>query len=228
MNRTSLFTAGAFLAGGLAGAVAGFKIAERRLMVEFDEAVEHERSSIAAMYAARQQYASPQEAVEQLMNVPEVVEAVQSTIEAVSKKEPIAYHKIKPSSVQAKVEEKPEPPAPVQERNIFENTEAPPDIYVISQLEYEHGGADNEKLSLTWYVEDAVLADVSDETFDVPEDVVGDALGHFGRESGDENTVYVRNTKIDVDYEITRDPGSYWRSVHGMEPAPTRPSQNGG
>lgn len=227
MNRTSLFTAGAFLAGGLVGAAVGFKLAERRLMGEFEEAVEHERSSIAAMYAARQPYASPQEAVEDLMNVPEVIEAVESTIEATSR-EPVAYHKIKPSSVQVQQEEKPEPPAPVQEKNIFEDQTEPPEIYVISQLEYEHGGGDNEKASLMWYVEDSVLADVSDDTFDVPEDVVGNCLNHFGLESDDKNTVYVRNTKIAVDYEITRDPGSYWRSVHGMEPAEARPSQNGG
>lgn len=227
MSRTSLFTAGAFLAGGVVGVVAGFKLAERRLMGEFEEAVEHERASIAAMYAARQPYASPQEAVEELMNMPEVVEAVQSTIEAVPR-EPVAYHKIKPSSVEAKPVEEVELPDPIQENNIFADRTEPEEIYVISQLEYEHGGEDNEKVSLTWYEEDKVLADMTDDTYKDVTDIVGDGLNHFGRESDDPNTVYVRNTKIDVDYEVTKDPGSYWRSVHGLEPAEARPSQNGG
>lgn len=228
MSRTSLFTAGAFLAGGIVGAVAGFKFAERRLMDEFNEAVEQERSSIAAMYAARQPYASPQEALDELVNDPTVVEATKSMVEAMGNKEPIAYHKIKPSSVQAKPVEEVETPDPIQEMNIFEQNQEPNEIHVIPQLEFEHGGEEFQKVSLTYYVEDKVLADQTDDTFDVVEDIIGDGVLHFGRESNDENVVYIRNARISVDYEVTRDPGSYWRTVHGMEPAEPRPSQNGG
>lgn len=215
---------GACLASATAGAVAGYKFAERRLMEEFEEAVEIERRAIARTYAARQPYASPQEAVDALVSP----DRVQGSVDEDQPREPVAYHKIKPSSIEHVEEEVVELPEPVQEQNIFDTAVEEPKIFVISQLEFEHGTGENENVSLTWYEEDKILADFQDEKFDDPEDVIGDAIHRFGQDSGDPDTVYVRNNKINIDYDISRHPGSYWRSVHNMEPPGPRHSKRGG
>lgn len=223
MNK-SLFAV-VFLSGGAIGAFAGYKLALRGLRGEFEEALEVETSAIAARYAARQKYASPQDAVDALSMPAEVTEIIE---EYQGKKEPVAYHKITPSKVQAAEKAEVVKPEPVVEENIFDKPIELGPIYVIPQLEYEVGGGDNQKVNLTWYVEDSVLADFDDQIYQVPADLIGDALDRFGEGNDDPEVVYIRNTKIDIDYELVRDPGSYWRSRHGMEPAEAPPSGRNG
>lgn len=221
MNK-SLFAV-VFLSGGAIGAFAGFKFAERHMQGEFEEALEIETSALAARYAARQKYASPQDAVEALAMPAEIQE------EAYQPPEPVAYHRIKPSSVQAAEKAEVEKPEPVVEENIFDKPIELGPIYVITELEYEHDRTEeNSKVDMTWYEEDRVLVDFADDLYGTPEEVIGDALHRFGEKTEDPNTVFVRNTRTDIDYVIRRDPGSYWRSVHGMEPAEAPPSGRNG
>lgn len=221
MNATTF--AVVFLSGGAVGTYLGFKIAERRMMGEFEEAVEHEKATLARIYAAKQQYATPQAAVDALV-VPEEIQEILETYTGVEKKEPTAYHKIKPSTVQKAEQEEEEKPEPVLESNIFDNPVDPGPIFVISELEYEHGETNNQKALLTYYAEDGVLAEFDDDVVNNPEDVIGDALNRFGEMSESPDYVHVRNMKIDMDYVIARESGSYWRDVHGMEPADVPPS----
>lgn len=59
-----------------------------------------------------------------------------------------------------------------------------------------------EKISLTYYA-DGILADDNDEIVDDVEDIVGDALGHFGEYEDD--SVFVRCDERSCDYEILLD-----------------------
>lgn len=61
---------------------------------------------------------------------------------------------------------------------------------------------DYEKISLTYYA-DGVLADENNEIVDDVEDVVGDALDHFGEYEDD--SVFVRCDERKCDYEILLD-----------------------
>lgn len=73
--------------------------------------------------------------------------------------------------------------------------------YVISPEEF--GEFDNyEKISLTYYA-DGVLADDNNEVVDDVEDIVGDALDHFGEYEDD--SVFVRCDERKYDYEILLD-----------------------
>lgn len=213
-----------FLSGGAVGAFAGYKLAERNMMAEFEEAVELETNAIRARYVARQAYASPQEAVNALSQVPEAIQETMA-VYAGGQKEPVAYHRIKPSSVQAAEKEEEIKPEPIVEENIFDKPVERGPIYVISELEYEHERVEeNGKVDMTYYVEDDVLVDFADDLYPKPEDAIGDALHRFGEKTEDPDQVFVRNTNTSMDYVIRRDPGSYWRSVHGMEPADAPPS----
>lgn len=74
--------------------------------------------------------------------------------------------------------------------------------YVISPDDYEK--SDYEKSELVYYTGDMVLADSDFNTVKNPTKMVGnDALGSFGRYL--EDIVYVRDDKLKIDYEITRD-----------------------
>lgn len=61
---------------------------------------------------------------------------------------------------------------------------------------------DYEKISLTYYA-DGVLADDNNEVVDDVEDIVGDALDHFGEYEDD--SVFVRCDERKCDYEILLD-----------------------
>ncbi len=90
--------------------------------------------------------------------------------------------------------------------------------YVISQAEFDHGKPNHDKLSITYYEDDNTLADEQEEIIDDPDTVVGtDALLSFGKESDDEDIVYIRNDQLGIDYEISRIHGSYEENVMGTK-----------
>ena len=57
------------------------------------------------------------------------------------------------------------------------------------------------------YFADGVLADDWGVVLDIEETIGEDALSHFGDEQDD--IVYVRNERNEIDYEVTRDPRTY-------------------
>lgn len=98
------------------------------------------------------------------------------------------------------------------------NTDRP---YVISIEEYELNEPDNEQATLTYYAGDkhAVLADERDEIVDDVDRLVGFGnLAHrFGHGSRDANVVYIRNERIDTDFEIALSNMSYAKDVMGVD-----------
>ena len=80
-----------------------------------------------------------------------------------------------------------------------------------------------EKVTLQYYARDDTLAD-EDGTIDNVEFVVGShSLTRFGGISGDPNIVYVRNYRMEVDYEVVRDKRSYIEAVIGFEDRNDKP-----
>lgn len=78
--------------------------------------------------------------------------------------------------------------------------------YVISLDQFREFD-DYDVISLTYYA-DHILADDNDEIVEDVEDVVGfESLGHFGEYEDD--SVYVRNERLKVDYEILLDQRRY-------------------
>ncbi len=73
--------------------------------------------------------------------------------------------------------------------------------YVIPPDEFG-GFPDYERISLTYYA-DGILADDNDETIEDAEEIVGDALKHFGEY--EEDAVFVRCDGRRCDYEIALD-----------------------
>lgn len=84
-----------------------------------------------------------------------------------------------------------------------ENTGEHP--YVISPEEFDELDG-YTPVSLTYFA-DGVLADEHGIVIDDVEEIVGDALNHFGEY--EEDSVYVRNDAKRCDYEILRDEREY-------------------
>lgn len=63
------------------------------------------------------------------------------------------------------------------------------------------------------YYADGVLADGWGVKLDIEETIGEDALNHFG-EYDDEDIVYVRNERTEIDYEVSRDPRRYDEVQH--------------
>ena len=96
---------------------------------------------------------------------------------------------------------------------LFENlkaarTEDAP--YLVSIAEYHDETTRNEKITITYFAGDNVIAYEDDSIMLDPDESIGLInLSRFGVMSDDENFVYVRNPRISVDYEIVRDDGKY-------------------
>lgn len=88
--------------------------------------------------------------------------------------------------------------------------------YVISPAEF---GEIEEytKVSLTYFA-DGVLADELNEPVDNVEEIVGDALEHFGEY--EEDSVFVRNDAKRCDYEILQDLRNFKDVLEDMSPRP--------
>lgn len=86
----------------------------------------------------------------------------------------------------------------------FGDSESKP--YVISPDEFR-SDEDYDVISLTYYA-DHILADENDEIVEDVEDSVGfESLTHFGEYEDD--SVFVRNDRLKVEYEILRDQRTY-------------------
>lgn len=205
-----------------AGSVIGYKYAEKKLLAEFEERLVRETNVLRRMY--KPDYETAQAMVEELHG--KAVKAMQEyqngTDESLmvppqEPKEPVAYHKIKPSTVEiAKKEEK------VVERSVFEPSDDRGEIYVISAQENAEGSYE-DVTGWTYYAGDGVVTDIHEDRIEDFEKYIGtDFVNHFG----DDNTLYIRNEVLLIDYEIVRSHGSYRQEVLGEEePPPPRPSQ---
>lgn len=86
----------------------------------------------------------------------------------------------------------------------YENVERP---YVITPDEYGENDEYN-RVTLTYYQGNDVVADDTDEPLEDLEDTIGaDSLSHFGEYEDD--TVFVRNDRRRTDYEILLDYGCW-------------------
>lgn len=91
--------------------------------------------------------------------------------------------------------------------------------YVITHDEYFAAEDEYEQISLTYYEEDDTLVNEKDTPINEIDKMIGDeALARFGHGSKDKNIVYVRNDRLQSDFEVIRSSGSYLVEVLGLAP----------
>jgi len=119
------------------------------------------------------------------------------------------------------------PPSKVVRKNVFvpdvPNLNLPDDPanesdpYVISVDEFMAGDKGYEQVSLTFYAQDETLAEHDDTIVTNVNELVGVRnLTKFGGVSNDPRIVYVRNDRLQNDFEIALHDGSYAQIVAGF------------
>jgi hypothetical protein len=217
MNDAVKMAAAATLGGGI-GFFVGYKLLEKRLSEAFDERIQREEEAMREHYSlVRKPYASPQEALEDLVPEPPIAE---------DPREPnmrTAYHKI---VQQEEVEEDAtatldelEVAVAESQVNIFDKVDRDAGKpYVISMDEFMANESGLSQNTLTYYETDDTLVDERDHPMAAPNDVIGSNFRvEFGVKSSDANTVHIRNEKLGLEFEVVRSYGSYKREVLGEE-----------
>lgn len=125
-----------------------------------------------------------------------------------------------PEEDDEEVEEDDAPEAESEEDDAPETEAEPRDTskpYLISVAEYMEDEPHDEKLSLTYFSEDDTLIDSRESV--VP-DIIGtigeEALTMFGHLSDDPSIVYVRNERLEADFEIVLDKRAFTDVVLGL------------
>jgi hypothetical protein len=91
----------------------------------------------------------------------------------------------------------------------------PNQAYTVHRDEYFENPDDHRQTTLTYYQGDNILCDTDDTPIYDPENFVGKVL-EFGRGSQDPNVVYIRNERLQADYEVLLDHGYYQVEVLGQ------------
>jgi hypothetical protein len=94
--------------------------------------------------------------------------------------------------------------------------------YVI-HIDERNENAAYENVEYTYFEEDDVLCNERNDILEKDErdTLVGEKnLERFGHGSGDPDTVFIRNDRLEMDIEVTRSPNSYAEDVLGYDPDP--------
>lgn len=127
-----------------------------------------------------------------------------------------------PYSRMVELERRGEPHSPKDEEDDAEDDGAEGEFviegepYIISYDTFMRGDKDYSQKSLTYFENDGVMIDEHDMPIDEIDVIIGNRNIRFGHLSKDAMIVFVRNDKLETDFEITRNKGSFARDILGF------------
>lgn len=118
----------------------------------------------------------------------------------------------------------------LETHNVFEDNPLPPDfenrtdggVYILTTEEFMEEPRTNgyETVSVTWFEYDNTLIDETDgkeSIISIEDTITEGVLRHFGwHPKGEKDTIFVRNEKSQIDFEVTRDERSYAEAIAGF------------
>lgn len=215
-REVGFFIAGAGI-GVAIGFAVGFKVAEKRLQTKYSKLAEDEISEMREHYQKKTVAAQEKPPIEVVIEerheryTPEELKAIA---------EANVQHPAEEAEEAVVVEET------VQEVNVFNTGEwdyavevkqRRPDVpYIIHYDEFTSNESGNEQMAYIYYEQDDALVDTTSQTqIEDMDEVIGlGNLGKWGHGSPhDENVVHIRNEHLSLEFEISRDPGSYEATI---------------
>lgn len=225
MKKALMFGATAVISAAI-GAVGGYMFAVKRLNDLYNEQMEEEIER-TRVFNDQKKFATPQEAVEELIEKRQAAEAVTNGNEVSTEDLERVVKHLRYDKVENGVA-----PEAADHKNIFdvgpssgeddtfEEEVAARDRtkpYIISDEENMANETGYDQITLTWYEGDGVLADDKDSVVEKMQRTVGLENIRFGHRSNDPNIVYVRNERLSAEFTILRHTGKYSEIVAGFE-----------
>lgn len=185
-----------------AGCAAGYLFTKRQLEAQYSELSKREIAEAKTYYAMlhkRDDFSTPEKAADKLL--PKLAELTDQQVVDVTE----AALALREYSGAELV-------------NVFQNKDQSDVVdkntpYPISEDAYMANEDDHDQVSLTYYTGDKVLVDERDEPIEFLDNSVG---ADFAENFEDSNTLYIRNTSLETDFEITAVDGKYTVHVLGM------------
>lgn len=215
-REVGFFIAGAGI-GVAIGFTVGYRIAEKRLQTKYSKLAEDEISEMRDHYQKKTVAAQEK---------PPIDVVVEERHERYSKEEQQAIEETNAQFPAKEATEAVVVEETVQEVNVFNTGEwdyavevrqRRPDVpYIIHYDEFTSNESGNEQMAYIYYEQDDALVDTTSQTqIEDMDEVIGlGNLGKWGHGSPhDENVVHIRNEHLQLDFEISRDPGSYEATI---------------
>lgn len=208
---------GAALGGILIGFAGGFELAKRRLKTKYEKLAEKEIAEARAFYnRLNKEVATPQEAVEVVS--PLVGEAADAMLRYQGQS--VTEEDTEPDvtvdvNVNVFTENEPDEVFDLEREKLNRTSKAP---YIISHEEFLEAEPEYNQVTLTYYEGDDTLVDEKDDPIPIPDDIVGEeSLQRFGYGSDSSRSVYVRNDRLALDFEVVKSDGKFAHEVLGLQ-----------
>ncbi len=213
------------LVGAIIGGTVGYLVTKRFMKAKYEQIVEEEIANAKEFYRAlnkKEDFRTPAKAAEKLhpdslVVVTEAADAIRSYQGEDGDDEDDYEEEVEEvGEVEVFLEDHPEDDDwDIEEEMKTRTPDAP---YIISSEEFMLNEPENSQTTLTYYLGDGTLADEREQEIPFVEPVVGEEnLYHFGRGSGDDNLVYIRNERLGADYEVVKSDGKYAYEVLGFQ-----------
>jgi hypothetical protein len=242
MRNPKYLAMGAVLAGVVIGSTATYLVVRKKLSAKYQAIANEEIESVKKHFAGARFQVDPKPPLEKLAEKAERDDALETVKQIKDASGYSSYDKVPPTVEaptsaplveQATVVEA-EPEGTIIEHNVFDSEEPetyfneeeelirrrerPNEPFVITSDEYDENDTDFQQITLAYYDGDDTLTDEVDTIVpDVDATVGVENMLRFGHGSGDPNVVYIRNPKLEADFEVTRSAGKYAKEVLGYD-----------
>lgn len=221
MNKYAYLGLGlAFLGGVALGGGIGYKFAVSKLDDKYNEQMEAEIARTRAFYDRVNKtgdFETPESAAAALGLVDEAADALLSY-----QGHPAGYSFPEADAEDAAYDAAQEASegvedlvAEIEQHNVFETAvenRSADHPYQISMLEFAENETDYAQLSITYYAGDKVLTDDQDKPVESDRVIGLDNLERFG----EDRVIYIRNERLQADYEVSKSDGKYAHQVLGF------------
>lgn len=220
------------VAGLVAGGIGGYFIAKKILSDKYEERIEEEMSAAKQFYAGLYKTddggnaLSPQDVMAERHGV-EAVESLRAYQGLDDEPEMVGepHDEVVDEEIITRLEGEAK-----KNKNVFtddtfdlevEKEFRTPDApYIITHDEYFAAEREYDTVRLTYFEADDTLINEHDAIVDDVDALIGEPhLVRFGSGSKDHKIVYIRNEKLETDFEVVKDKGSYLESL-GLGPEP--------